>query len=187
MKPPVFRPLAARLPLRPLIAWLVFACLPLATLRSQEPSEPDPPTDSEAVKTARDIHIPLILNEPALGIKVPELGSVGQILSLLMATKAKRIDSEHVEMEGTKLNLNRADGKSDYQIEIPKCVFDEKSHVISSDQPVVIRTEEFELTGEKMRFNTTERSGELIGKVRMTIHNLKQTANAAKEQTTRPE
>ena len=42
-----------------------------------------------------------------------------------------------------------------------------------------ISTQDFELTGEKMEFNTVERAGQLMGNVRMVVHNLKQLAGTS--------
>ena len=136
-------------------------------------AKPSPP---KVEPMSKEIPIPLPVGDTALGLKVPDVGVAGQLLSQLFAAKAKRIDDNHLELQGTKIDLNQADGKSDYHIEIPTSVFDLKTRIITSDQAVVIRTQDFELTGEKMRFDTVEKSGELIGKVRMVIHNLKQTA-----------
>jgi lipopolysaccharide export system protein LptC len=57
---------------------------------------------------------------------------------------------------------------------MPASVFNLKTHIITSEDPVVVRTQDFELTGEKMEFNTVDRTGRLLGKVRMVVHNLKQ-------------
>lgn len=143
------------------------------------PATPDPAATPVGAAASKDIPFPLPIGDTATIVKVPNVGSAGQILSQMLAMKAKRIDADHVEMQETKIDLNQADGKSDYHIDIPASIFDLKTRIISSEHPVVIRTQDFELTGEKMRFDTVERSGELMGNVHMIIHNLKQTAGVA--------
>ncbi len=137
---------------------------------------PDPDATPEGAPASKEIPIPLPIGDKSMRLKIPSFGDTGQMLSQLMAMQAKRIDADHMELQGTKIDLNQADGKSDYHIEIPTSIFNLKTRIITSDQPVVIRTQEFELTGEKMSFNTVEKSGELLGNVHMVIHNLKKTA-----------
>ena len=149
-----------------------------------EAAKPPPapaPTDTAAKGEAsrKRIPLPLTIGEKTLRFKIPSLGDAGQILSQLMSAEGTLIDEDHMELQGTKIDLNQADGKSDYHIDIPTSIFDLKTRIISSDHPVVIRTQDFELTGERMRFDTIEKSGELLGNVHMIIHNLKQSAGIA--------
>ena len=93
-----------------------------------------------------------------------------------MAQKATRLDDDRVKLEGTHFDFNQPDGKQDFHIVMPASILNLKTHMVTSDDPVEISTQEFALTGEKMEFNTLEREGRLIGRVRMVVHNLKQLA-----------
>ncbi len=64
---------------------------------------------------------------------------------------------------------------------VPTSVFNLKTKIIHSDNPVSVHTQDFDLTGEKMEFDTAERTGKLMGKVRMRVHNLKQVAGQSDE------
>lgn len=169
--------------LQPVSAVITPTPSPHAAGAKQAGANPKPSATPEGQGASKEIPIPLPIGDTALGLKVPNIGAAGQLLSQFMAMKAKRLDEDHMELQGTKIDLNQADGKSDYHIEIPTSIFDLKTHIITSEQPVVVRTQEFELTGEKMRFNTAERSGEFIGKVHMIIHNLKATAGLVPQPT----
>lgn len=86
------------------------------------------PTPTATIKPlSKEIPIPLPIGDKALGLKVPNIGAAGQLLSQLLAAKATRIDENHLELQGTKIDLNQADGKSDYHIEIPTSIFDLKT------------------------------------------------------------
>ena len=137
-------------------------------------------------KKIKPITLPLIKDEPALGLRIPELSPAGQLLSQLMAAKATRIDDEHVQMQEMKIDLYHPDGKEDFHVTMPTSIFNLTTRIITSEDPVVVQTQDFELTGEKMEFNTVERTGKLIGKVRMIIHNLKQVAGGP-DPTPKPE
>ena len=125
---------------------------------------------------SKEIPIPLPIGEKAMDIKIPQVDAAGVLMSLMKAAQLKRIDDDHVEIQSMNLDLNQPDGKTDFHIIVPTCVFNLKTRIIHSDYPVVVKTREFELTGEKMEFDTVERSGKLIGKVHMLVHNLKQVA-----------
>ena len=146
----------------------------------------DASTAATAAKEPKPIPFPLPLHEDAKEIKIPETSSDGTLLSKLMALKATRIDEDHVRMNEMNLDLYHPDGKEDFHIIMPTSVFNLKTRIITSQDPVTVRTQDFELTGEKMEFNTVDRTGRLIGKVRMLVHNLKQMAGGP-DATPKPE
>ncbi len=74
------------------------------------------------------------------------------------------------------IHLNHPDGSEDFHVQLPDSIFNLKTNIITSDHPVTVRTADFELTGERMEFNTVDRTGELKGIVHMVIHNFKQVA-----------
>ena len=127
-------------------------------------------------KKVKDLNFPLTKGDTATNIVLPENSSTGVLLMNLMALKATRVSNELVQMNQTNIDLNHPDGSEDFHIALPACVFNLQTHIINSENPVTVRTKDFELTGEKMEFDTVERTGKLIGHVHMTIHNLKQIA-----------
>ena len=128
------------------------------------------------VRPIKEIPFPLPIKDTAHNFKLPQIGATGELLSKLMATKITRLDDEHVEMHEANIDLNHPDGKSDFHVILPDSIFNLKTHIISSEHPVTVQTEDFELTGESMEFNTVDRTGELKGHVHMVIHNFKQVA-----------
>lgn len=151
--------------------------------KSPKPARVKPEKPNQPL--SKEIPFPLPINEIARAVKIPQTGLAGELVSQLMAAKIKRIDADHVEMESMNIDLYQPDGKSDFHIVVPTSVFNLKTRIIRSDNPVTIRTQDFELTGERMEFDTVERTGKLMGKVQMRIHNLKQVAGQSDE--TKPE
>jgi hypothetical protein len=141
--------------------------------------DPGAAKPTPGVKKPRPLQFPLGVSDSAKKLKIPETDRAGALLSLLMAAKATRVDDEHVQMSEMNLDLYHPDGKEDFHIIMPTSIFNLKTRIISSDDPVTVRTQDFELTGEKMEFNTVERTGKLMGKVRMLVHNLKQVAGGS--------
>ena len=143
--------------------------------KGENPSA-SPAPSAPAGKGEGTFQIPLPPGKPGLNVRVPDTDAAGKLLSLLMAQKATRLDDDRVKLEGTHFDFNQPDGKQDFHIVMPASILNLKTHLVTSDDPVEISTQEFALTGEKMEFNTLEREGRLLGSVRMVIHNLKQLA-----------
>ena len=144
------------------------------------------PSATPRAKVTEKNPFPLPVGEPANDLKIPDTDLTGQLLSQIIAAKATRIDDEHVQMKEMKMDLNHPDGKEDFHVIMPTSVFNLKTRIITSDETVTVRTQDFELTGQGMEFNTVDRTGRLIGKVRMLIHNLKQIAGQV-QPTPKPE
>ena len=134
------------------------------------------PAGTPKVRQIKEIPFPLPIGDHASNAKIPELGLAGQILSQMNAAQMTRLDNQHVQMHELKIDLYHPDGKEDFHILLPTSVFDLQTHIITSNQPVTVVTQDFELKGERMEFNTVDRTGKLLGHVEMHIHNLKQVA-----------
>lgn len=163
---------------------------PIRTIAQQPSPAAATPAASASPAAPKDkglnFSIPLPIGETTREIKIPERGPTGQAISQLMAVSAKRLDEDRVMMEKLVIDLYKPDGRSDYRIVLPTSVFNLKTRIISSDEPASITTPDFELSGEKMQFDTAARTGKFSGWVYMKIHNAKDLAagsgnNAAKE------
>jgi hypothetical protein len=146
------------------------------TAKPLKPGKKPKPAGTPKVRQVKVIPFPLPIKETATNAKIPELGLMGQLLSQMNAAQMTRIDNEHVLMHQLKIDLYHPDGKEDFHILLPTSVFDLSTHIITSNEPVTVKTDDFELTGERMEFNTVDRTGKLLGHVSMHIHNLKQVA-----------
>ena len=116
------------------------------------------------------------IGETGKELNIPEYSVVGQLLSQIKTFTAKRLTNELIQMNEMKMDLYHPDGKEDFHIILPTSVFNLETHIITSDAPVTVQTQDFELTGDRMEFNTVDRTGQLLGHVHMSIHNLKQVA-----------
>lgn len=159
---------------------------PTAAAADAKPAAKRPKPANPNKNVSKEIPFPLPINEIARLVSIPQTGLAGELLSKLAAAKITRIDEDHIQMEAMNLDLFQPDGKTDFHIIVPTSVFNLKTRVIHSDFPVTIRTNDFELTGEKMEFDTVERTGKLIGKVQMRVHNLKQVAGQTNEAKPNP-
>ena len=141
--------------------------------KNKKPRNPNDPTPTPKPRKKHEIAFPVPIGRSAFGAKIPNYDAMGKLLSVLESAKMTHIDDEHVRMTEMKFDMNEGNGKDEYHVIMPTCVLDLKTNIITSDQPVIIRTKDFELTGEKVQFNTVEQTGELQGHVHMVIHNFK--------------
>lgn len=116
-----------------------------------------------------DVMIPI--KHDAKGVKLPYFNTEGKLQMLFHIEVATRIDNDHLKMKMMKMQTFDADGKPEMTIEMPTSILDLNTRVITSKEPVKIRRTDFEITGETMTFDTENRTGKMIGKVRMLIFN----------------
>ncbi len=146
--------------------------------RKKKSRDGNAPTASPAASkgSGGSIPLPIAPGKIANNLRLPDMDATGKLLSQLLSDKATRLDEDRVKLEGMRMDFNKPDGKQDFHVVMPASILNLKTHIITSDDPVTVRTQDFELTGEKMEFNTLEREGRLVGSVHMVIHNLKQVA-----------
>lgn len=129
---------------------------------------------AQGKKTLRpplELSIPMPIGESATGVKIPDRDAMGALVSQLAALKVTRLDEEHFQMQELVIHCYQPDGQEEYRIELPECIFNPRTRMITSKQKVKITGANFELTGERLQFDTGERSGRLLGKVHLKMKN----------------
>lgn len=139
---------------------------PQPEARKEEKSKKKGGDDSGA---AKDFDIPMPVNVPVKGIQIPHYGENGQLIMLMNADVARKTDDTHIEMENLKIDAYSDDGKKFY-IELPKSVFNLENRVLTGNDRVLIRREDFEIRGDQGEFETKTRFAKVIGNVQMIIY-----------------
>jgi len=131
----------------------------------------------------QDFDIPIPKGQPVSGIRVPQYDADGKLKMLFQAETGTKTDDTHIDFQKLKIEAYGDDGKK-FDVEIPHSVFDTDTRVLSSDSPVLIKREDFQLTGDTGEFYTKNRFAKVMGDVKMIIFN---TENLApKEPTATP-
>lgn len=136
-------------------------------------SSPSPGEKPSAAESEFDVPVPL--NTPVKGIKIPHRNEEGKLLMTIEAEVATKRDETHLEMENMKIESFDDEGKT-INIELPQSIFNLETRVLTGDKQAFIRREDFEITGDSVEFNTKTRHATLRGKIRMII----QTADLEK-------
>jgi hypothetical protein len=134
-------------------------------------SEATAAAEKEKEKEEKRLPFPLPVGHGGKGLAIPYLdGSARKTMNFVIGT-AERRDADTVEMGELKIETFNEEGGSEMIIDLPISKLDLTTRVISTDKSVHIHCDEFDLTGERMIFNTTTKRGTLEGRVRMIIFN----------------
>lgn len=143
--------------------------LPLA---APAPASSAPPKSLDAdAPNPPPLAIPLTQGYDTFGLTIPDLDKDGRLRSQFVIGAISRVDDATVEIRDSFLETYREDGSPDLSIELPKAILNRFTRVLVAKTPVVIRRQEFEVTGASLEFNTNTRDGGLGGPVQMTIYN----------------
>ncbi len=144
-----------------------FLFLFLAAGLRAEPS-PSPSPEAAAAKSGEDFDIPVPVGMPVKGIKIPHRNENGDLVMVLEAETAKKLDEARVEMEKLRIEAFDDEGKKIF-VEMPYSIFDLQTRVLTGNQSALIRRDDFEITGNEVEFQTKTRNGTVRGNVKMTI------------------
>jgi len=144
------------------ILWV--ALLPLLPLRGEE-GEKKKEDDSLAIQ------VPVPVGHKAHGIKLPDHDENGALQMNFEIGTANRLSETEMEISDLRIETFNEEGNRELEIEMPHSLFDLKTRVISSADPVTVRRADVEVTGGNMTFDTRTRQGRFSGPVRVLIYN----------------
>jgi hypothetical protein len=114
-------------------------------------------------------NIPLPIGHEAKGLVLPDFDLEGHLRGRFEASTARRIDEEHVGFHILKITTYTPDSHPDLTIEMSDSVLDLKTRILSSKERTTIRRADFNIVGDSVQFDTSTRTGKLIGNVKMVI------------------
>ena len=115
--------------------------------------------------------VPIPIGHKAEGVVLPYFDERGKLQMNYKIEAATRSDNDHLQMTQVEVETFDEQGKTQMKIDMPSSVLDLKTRIVTSDTPVTIHRADFEVTGERMHFNTETRNGVMTGNVRMLIYN----------------
>ena len=114
-------------------------------------------------------NIPLPIGHEAKGLVLPDFDGEGHLRGKFEAGAARRIDQEHVSFEHLKITTYTPESRPDLQIDMRTSVLDLTTRILSSQERTTIQRADFNIAGDSVQFDTTTRTGRLIGNVKMVI------------------
>lgn len=120
----------------------------------------------------KPFEVPMPTGRGATGIKIPYRNTEGKLTLRYTIGKATKVDESHMEMSDLTVETFDENGDPELTMDLPTSTMDLTTWVITAYQPVKIKRDDFELTGNTMIFNTRTKQGGLGGNVHMLIYNL---------------
>jgi Lipopolysaccharide-assembly, LptC-related len=115
--------------------------------------------------------VPLPVGHEAKGLVLPDIDETGHLRARFTAGTARRVDANHMEFHDLNIITYTDDDKVDLKILMADSMLDLNTHVLSSSQPTTIKRSDFEIVGDRARFDTAARHGTLSGNVKMVLTN----------------
>lgn len=116
-------------------------------------------------------NIPLPIGHEAKGLVLPDFDSEGKLVGRFEAGNAKRLDQERIEFRDLKIVTYTPENQVDLQVEMHTSIFNLSTRVLSSEERSTVRRADFNIVGDSATFNTTRRTGTMVGNVKMVITN----------------
>ena len=115
--------------------------------------------------------VPLPIGHEAKGLVLPDIDENGHLRARFHAGTARRVDADHMELRDLNITTFTDEDKVDLQIAMADSLLDLNTHVLSSQQRTTIKSSDFEIAGDRARFDTAARHGTLSGNVKMVLTN----------------
>ena len=113
--------------------------------------------------------IPLPIGQEAKGLVLPDYDTEGKLRARFEAGTAKRVDADRIQFSGLKMTTFSPEETPDLHIDMPDATLDLNTRVITSTARTAVTRTDFNIAGDTMKFDTNERTGTLVGNVKMVI------------------
>lgn len=154
--------------LRKIIAFLCFVSCNIAFAEGDDTSAAaQVPDDAEAIS------IPVPEGQDVMGIRIPHHNMNGELVMLITAEIARRVEDGEIEMERMKIDL-WDDDRAHSWLAMPKSRFNMGTRVLSGNNGALIERDDFTIEGENLEFDLASQKGIMRGKVTMTIKQVEQ-------------
>lgn len=114
-------------------------------------------------------NIPLPIGHEAKGLVLPDFDGEGHLRGKFEAGTARRLDEGHIGFEQLKITTFTPEDQQDLRIDMSTSVLDLNTRILSSKARTTIQRADFNIAGDSVEFDTNNRTGRLVGNVKMVI------------------
>lgn len=114
-------------------------------------------------------NIPLPIGHEAKGLVLPDFDGEGHLRGKFEAGTAHRIDEGHIGFQELKIITFTPEDQQDLRIDMSTSVLDLNTRILSSKTRTTIQRADFNIAGDSVEFDTNNKTGRLIGNVKMVI------------------
>jgi hypothetical protein len=139
--------------------------------KSANKSKPVQPRRTASPRAAQSLtNIPLPVGHDAKGLVLPDFDANGRLRGKFAAKTARRVDERHVGFEDLEIITYTPENRPDLQINMHTGVLDLKTRVLSSKERTTVKRADFDIVGDSVQFDTDQRTGRLVGNVKMVLN-----------------
>ena len=132
------------------------------------PLRPKPTTSPAAGQSLTNI--PLPVGHDAKGLVLPDFDSNGRLRGKFAAQTARRLDEGHVGFENLEIITYTVENRPDLQINMHSGVLDLNTRILSSKERTTVKRADFDIVGDSVQFDTDQKTGRLVGNVKMVLN-----------------
>jgi hypothetical protein len=147
---------------------------------AKDKKKPKAPAADGSEKT---LNLPIPKEHPQKGVKLPLYNSDGKLRMYFTIGTATRVNDQDINMKDLNIQSFGDDGAMDLDMDFADAVMNVKTGEIATDTHVTIRRSDFEISGNRMIYNTNTKAGTLANGVRMLIYNLAALGKSDQEPT----
>lgn len=136
------------------------------------------PGGSASPVAGANSQVPLPIGHEAKGLTFPDIDLNGQTRGRFTAGTARRVDQDHMEFRDLDITTFTDDKQVDMKVRMSDSILDLNTHVLTSGQRTTIKRSDFEIVGDRARFDTAARHGTLTGNVKMVLTNAQKYTEA---------
>lgn len=122
--------------------------------------------------------VPLQINQPIKGLQFPSYDAHNKLQMMLNADVATKVDPTHIELQNMKIDATGDDGKI-FHVELPYSVFEVNRRVLTGDKGVLIKRDDFQITGDAGEFYLKTRFAKVLNNVKMIVFALPATPTSS--------
>jgi hypothetical protein len=165
-----------------LMSTLVLTAATFAQGKSGNKAKPARRSATASPAAAQSLtNIPLPVGHDAKGLVLPDFDSNGHLRGKFAAKTARRLDEGHVGFEDLQITTYTAENQPDLHIDMHTGVLDLKTRILSSKERTTVKRTDFDIVGDSVQFDTDQRTGRLVGNVKMVLNQQSQLIRRAGE------
>jgi hypothetical protein len=151
---------------------------PSATTTPASQKKPTRPKPEEGIKD-----VPIPEGHDARGLTLPDYDVQGRLRGKLQAGVTRRLDPENVEFHGVRFTTFIPETETpNLDITVDTAVFNLKTQVLTSNVRSTVKRSDFEVSGDRMRFEMLTRQSTIEGNVKMIVHGKARTPSEQEQQ-----
>jgi len=141
------------------------------------------PKPAEGIKD-----VPIPEGHDARGLILPEYDTQGRLRGKLQAGVTRRLDAENVEFHGVRFTTFIPETEApNLDVTVDTAVFNLKTQVLTSNVRSTVKRSDFEVSGDRMRFEMLTRQSTIEGNVKMIVRGKERTPSEQEPQPQQPQ